>query len=289
MAQDFVYESMGTKWKISIGEDLSLEKFKELEEKVVKASQDFDRTYSRFIPQSLISRIATQTGTLEVPNDLVKMLRLYFELYPLTDKKLNPLIGHTISDLGYDATYTLVPKTEVRKTPDLLETIRIIDGTHLGIKEPVLIDLGALGKGYFVDRIAELLEKEGITQYLVDGSGDIRYRGEEKIRVGLEDPRDATKVVGMLDMSTSSMASSGTNRRQWGKYHHVIDPHTSVSTEGIMATWVTAPTCAIADALASAFFFVSPEEIADTYAYEYAIMNSEGRVKRSLGFKAEFY
>ena len=288
MESNFSYESMGTKWKVSIRESIEIEKLKGLEEKIKSESERFDQTFSRFIPTSLISQIAEQTGKIEVPADLTKMLQIYFDLYDLTEKKLNPLIGHTISDLGYDATYSLVPKEEVRKTPDLQETMRIIDETHIEMTKPALIDLGALGKGYFVDRIAGILDEAGIKEYLVDGSGDIRCKGS-LIKVGLEDPRDETKVIGTLEMMTGSMASSGTNRRRWGKYHHVIDPHSNVSTKGIVATWVTAPTCALADALASAFFFVSPEELADIYVCEYALMNEEGKIKRSAGFAADLF
>ena len=64
---------------------------------------------------------------------------------------------------------------------------------------------------------------------------------------------------------------------------------TQNSTEGIVATWVIAPTCALADALASAFFFVSPEELADIYVCEYALMNTEGKIKKSAGFAADLF
>ncbi len=157
----------------------------------------------------------------------------------------------------------------------------------------MLFDLGALGKGYFVDVIEQRLTSAGLKRFLVNGSGDISYKGTGAISVGLEHPGDPTKVIGVIEMTgaknSSCMCSSGINRRKWGKYNHVIDPHTSSSPDEIIATWVIAPTTAIADALASCLFFVAPENFASKYQFEYCIMNKENKIKKSPGFEATFY
>ncbi|MBI2024023.1 FAD:protein FMN transferase [Candidatus Giovannonibacteria bacterium] len=100
----FSYESMGTRWEIAIW-DPHLEA--RLSNKIIEKSKEFDNLYSRFIKDSLVWKIAENPGKHEVPADLVKMLRLYEELYLPSEKKLNPLIGFAISDLGYDAEYSL--------------------------------------------------------------------------------------------------------------------------------------------------------------------------------------
>lgn len=285
----FRYESMGTHWEISIWDSVDDEKLKELEENIFAMSDVFDKTFSRFIKTSLVWKIANEgKGTYEVPEDFTKMLDMYFKLYEATGGKLNPLIGFTISDMGYDADYSLVPQEIIRMTPDLLDTVKIVDATHISVMQSVLFDFGALGKGYFVDKIASFLKEQGIRKFMVDGSGDIYYQGDEPISVGLEHPDDKTKVIGTTEMQTGAMCASGTTRRAWDKYHHVIDPDSNDSTKGIAATWVIADSAALADSLASCLFFVVPEALAQC-KFEYCIMNNENAVIASDGFRAKLF
>lgn len=284
----FSYQSMGTTWKITLWDVVLDSDYKNIQKDIIDMSNIFDKTYSRFIKSSLIWQIANRVGIHEVPIDFTAILRIYMELYLLSDKKLNPLIGFTISDLGYDENYTLIPKDIIRKTPDLLETVKIIDDTHIETKEPVLFDFGAIGKGYFVDKIKSYLLLKNLKEFIVDGSGDIAYVGKGSMRVGLEHPKDPKKVIGVIEMKEGSMCSSGTNKRKWDKYNHVIDPTTISSVDYILATWVIEENTALADALASCLFFVSPENLSK-HKFSYCIMNNLGQIKRSEGFNAELF
>lgn len=247
----FDYQSMGTSWQITIWDQIEPNKAELLKQKIWQILNDFDQTYSRFIPTSLVSKLAKTQGVQTVPSDFIAMLKMYFDLYLPSNKKLNPLIGFTISDLGYDANYSLTPKETIRQTPDLFETVKIISDNQIETTKPVLFDFGALGKGYAVDKVSDFLKAESINHFLVNGSGDIYYFGKEEIKVGLEDPTDQTKVIGAIAMSQGAMCASGTNRRRWREHHHVIDPHTSLSTKGLVASWVIAQNTTLADGLAS--------------------------------------
>lgn len=287
--KDFSYQSMGTGWNIAIWDEVQNKTFEEIKNKVIEITKDFDETYSRFKETSLVSKIAKEKGVYTVPKDFMEMLKMYIKLYPISQKKLNPLIGNTISDLGYDIDYSLTPKEKIRKTPDLFETVKILNDNEIETLEPVLFDFGALGKGYAVDKISDFLKNKGIKKFLTNGSGDIYYLGDEKIHVGLEDPGDVKKVIGSIFMGTGAMCASGTNRRKWREFHHVIDPETSLSTKGVTATWVISDSTALSDAIASCLFFVSPEELYEKFKFEYCIMNEERKIKNSEGFNAEFF
>lgn len=285
----FAYDSMGSRWQVSVWDKLPPGKLEALEKEVMAASAAFDETYSRFKRTSLIWELADRTGTFEVPADLVAMLRMYLALYDASGRKLNPLIGHAISDLGYDDTYSLTPRETVRSTPDLAEAVAIVDETHIELRRPGLLDLGALGKGFFVDRIARMLDAHGTERYLVDGSGDVRYRGEEPITVGLEDPGDSTRVIGTATVSSGAVCASGTNRRQWRDLHHIIDPHESLPTRGIRATWAVARTAALADGLASCLFFARPETLRTQFPMEYCVLYDDGAAVTSPGFPGTLF
>jgi thiamine biosynthesis lipoprotein len=273
LPQHFSYESMGTHWAISIWDTLDPAVFAELQESIIQQSQAFSQLYSRFNKSSLIWELTEKRGMVEVPKELIQMLRLYETLHDLSDGKCNPLVGFALSDLGYDADYSLQPKEHIRSVPNFHDALRLVDDTHLELSQSVLIDLGALGKGFFVDIIRAFLEEKGIQRFLVDGSGDMYYQGNgEVIRVGLEHPGDATKVIGVLEMQNGAMCGSASN-----------------STEGIIATWVRATSAAVADGLATCVFLVEPERFENDFAFDYCLLNTEYKIKRSAGFTAELF
>ncbi len=288
--QSFGYQSMGTTWKVSIWDDLESSVLADLERSILARSKAFDQTYSRFIKSSLICSLSEKRGIVAVPKDLVTMLRLYEKFFDYTDGKVTPLVGFALSDLGYDSEYSLKPKSVIRPVPNFHQALRIVDDTHIELLDSVLIDLGALGKGYFVDVLSSFLKSRGIRRFLVDGSGDIYYHGGGvAIRAGLEDPGDATKAIGVVEMKEGSMCASGINRRKWDKYHHVLDPTSLTSPSDILAVWVLAEKAALADGLATCLFFAEPERLQKNFTFEYCILNHERKVKRSKGFNAELF
>ena len=288
--QHFSYESMGTTWAVSIWDEIDQTTLDTLQSSIIQQSMLFDQTYSRFIKTSLVWALTEKRGVVEVPEDLVTMLLLYERLNALSGGTCNPLIGFTISDLGYDADYSLKPKDIIRPVPDFQSSLHIIDDTHIELFASALIDLGALGKGFFVDTISRFLRENGIRRFLVNGSGDIFYQGNGQVlRAGLEHPGDTSKVIGVIEMTHGALCASGSNRRKWDKYHHTIDPFSLTSPQDIIATWVMAETAAIADGLATCLFLVEPERFAESYEFEYCILNKDYKVKRSTGFTAELF
>lgn len=288
--QKYAFEALGTHFSISVWDTITPEHFETLMNACESKVRTFDALYSRFIPTSLVCDLSTKTGQQVVPHDLVEMLQLYAQLNTLTHGKINPCIGNTISDVGYDAGYSFQKKTRVRPTPAFGAAIEIDDDTHITFNDHVLLDLGALGKGYVIDLVFAYLLDEGLTHYLVDGSGDIRYTSiGHPITCGLENPNDATQVIGTFQMTEGALCASATNRRRWGDtMHHYIDPTTGTSPDTIIATWVFAQNAAIADGIASALFFTAPEELVTSFDFEYAIINKHMQLKNSAGF-AEFF
>ncbi len=243
----------------------------------------FDNTYSRFKKDSLIAKLE-RPGTYGVPHDLVQMLRQYNYFYNKTSGKMTPTIGSTLVDLGYDNEYSLVPQQVVRAPVPFPDAIEIIDHDSVRIHKPVVLDLGALGKGYVVDRVYALFLSRGVKRFMVDGSGDTRIHSpNEPLACGLEDPRDNTRVLGVLNIADGSLCASALNRRTWRGHTHYVDPATLNTPQGIVATFVHAKECVLADALSTALFFVEPEEFSDL-EFEYAIISSEYKVRCSKMF-----
>lgn len=285
----FSYKSMGTSWEVTIWDKIPEKTRDKIKTRVIASTNEFDSVFSRFKKNSLVSEISKQKGRIKVPKDFTRMLEVYKNLYKLSDKTLTPLIGVVLSEMGYDANYSLRPKNKFSVVPDFDQTVKIPDDETVETTRKVLFDFGALGKGYFVDKIGRILKDEGLKSFLVNGSGDIYYQGGVPIKVGLEHPSDPTKVIGALSLKKGSVCASGTNRRKWETYNHIINPKTLSPATDIIATWVMSDTAAIADALATALFLCPPENFLRDYKFEYLILNKDYKVKRSKGFDAELF
>ncbi len=280
---------MGTTWSVTVWDALDDAQWTELAEGIQQILEKFNATYSRFAETSLIRRLSTQTGVAEVPEDMVKMLRMYQTLGNLSGGAFSPLLGNTLTDLGYDETYNLTPKEQIRAVPKLDDALTIVDDTHIELHGKFLMDFGGLGKGYCVDLLREYLNKKSIQKYLVNGSGDIYYQGADPLRCGLEHPGDTTKVIGVVQLQNGALCASAGNRRTWAGYNHTIDPRTLTSPEEIIATWVRADSTALADGLCTCLFFTEPERYLKDFSFEYLLLNKDYKTKSSTGFTAELF
>ncbi|MET0863528.1 MAG: FAD:protein FMN transferase [Nakamurella sp.] len=248
------FEAIGTHWQIDTARQLSTAEWTEIDQRI----EDFDRTYSRFRPDSLVAKMAAGAGVFEFPEDVIPLLSFYRRLYDITGGAVSPLVGGTLEDLGYDAGYRLAPVNLVRTTP-AWDDVLTWQGATLSTTAPVVLDVGAAGKGYLIDIVAGLLDGFGVDSFVIDASGDLLHRGPDALRVGLEHPADPSKVIGVVPVANSALAASAANRRTWGSadrvLHHIVDPRTSEPTRQITASWVSADSAMVADGLATAMFF----------------------------------
>lgn len=285
----FRFDAIGAPWAIDTVEPLT----GELEAALLARIDDFDRTYSRFRDDSLVAEIAERPGTFTFPPDAVPLFALYRGLYEATDAAVSPLVGRTIESLGYDRTYSLRPAAIAAPVPSWDDSFAF-DGRQLTTVRPVVVDVGAAGKGYLVDLIGALLLAAGIEWFTIDASGDILHRSTalegRPLRIGLEHPLDPTKAIGIATLASGSLCASASNRRAWGDgLHHIIDAVTGLPTRSVIATWVIAPTALIADGLATALFFTEPDRLERISPFTYVRMFSTGRVDHSPDFDGELF
>jgi thiamine biosynthesis lipoprotein len=314
MAQ-FNFQAIGTTWRIDIFDDLSAADQATKEAEVLARIKErigvFDKAYSRFRDDSLVMEMSKKSGTYELPGDADPMMSLYHDLYKKTDGLVTPLIGNLISDAGYDAKYSLQTKNELKAPPAWDEAIEFeasknVQPPILVIKKPVLLDFGAAGKGYLIDLVGEVLETNGINHFGINAGGDILYKNKTSankradknkktdknggsIQIGLEDPEDLKKIIGVCNLKDGSICGSAGNRRKWGKFTHIINPKTLESPSDIVAVWVTAKNALLADALATCLFFVPARKLSDDYDFEYLLIKKDRSFEKSTDFSAELF
>ncbi len=287
-------EATGTVWSLVTDHPLPAA----VRRDVTALVQEFETVWSRFRPDSLVSRAAgAATGaSYPLPDGSGAMLELYDRLHRLTGGRLDPLVGADLVRLGYDAGYTFVVRERTEDDPG--PSVRRArwgdtvthDGDVLTLRVPVLVDVGAVGKGFLVDRVSDLLVRAGYGSHTVDGSGDLRVRGDRVVRVGLEDPGAPGRAVGTVEVRDGALCASATGRRSWGDgLHHVLDALTGRPTEGTSASWALAPTCAEADGLATALFLVPPDVLAAELAFDFALLRGDRTALVSRTFPGELF
>jgi thiamine biosynthesis lipoprotein len=153
--------------------------------------------------------------------------------------------------------------------------VEVDEARHRARKQPgVRVDLSSLGKGRGVDRVAEYLDSQGVTNYLIDLSGKLRARGRNASgsawRVAIEQPAAdvtnlrATSGTAVVVLRDSSVATAGDYRRYFEsdgrRYSHIIDPRTGEPvTHRTASATALAAGCMEADAWATVFMVMSPE------------------------------
>jgi thiamine biosynthesis lipoprotein len=287
MAQ-FNFEGIGTKWQIDIYQKLTEDEENLLFASVKNRIEIFDKNYSRFRADSLVTKMSEETGIFSLPADAEKIMTLYYDLYKITNGFFTPLVGDILSDAGYDAKYSLKQKKEL-KNPPTWEEVMKYKHPNLQIKKPAMLDFGAGGKGYLVDLVSKVLEENNIFAYCIDAGGDILHKNKTSIRVGLENPENTEQVVGVYTLQNKSICGSAGNRRAWNNFTHIINPKTLVSPTEIVAVWVIAETGLLADALATCLFFVPAATLTDKYDFEYVLIKKDKSIEKSANFKGEMF
>jgi len=278
------FEAIGTVWEIETTVPLP-----ESVRAAVSATVElFDREWSRFRPDSLVSDLARSGGVASAPADARDMLDEFVALSAATDGAVNPLVGASLEALGYDASYGLVDRGARPAPTEWIERLSWADG-RLQLAEPAVIDVGALGKGRLVDRVLDVVVAHTTGDVIVDASGDLAVRGRPQ-RIGLEHPFDPRRAIGVIEVTDAALCASATNRRAWGDgLHHVLDARTGVPVRTVVATWAVASTAMRADAIATALFFDGGPEIAHRWGVEWVRMTTDGRIEWSPGSRAELF
>lgn len=144
-----------------------------------------------------------------------------------------------------------------------LQHVRIESDTISFTTEGLLLDFGAIGKGYAIDLAVEHLLQEDLENFLVHGGfsslaarGD--HAGHRGWPVGIRNPLFTQRRYATVLLQDRAMSTSGSNvqyfRHRGRRYGHILDPRTGWPTAELLSVTVLAPTAAEADALSTAFY-----------------------------------
>ncbi len=214
-------------------------------------------------------------GAVELDGTVLDLLEYSVSMYEKTGGALNIAFG---SVLKIWHAYRL----EGKKVPSLQElsaanehtdiSCLVIDregGTAELLDAQMSLDVGAVAKGYAVERVAELIKELGLTSYVLDMGGNLRAVGTKKNgegwSSGIKNPLGSPEYIARIELSDSALVTSGTYERFYTvdgvSYHHIIDPDTLFPGDRYISLSVHAPSSALADALSTALFNMELSEV----------------------------
>ena len=147
------------------------------------------------------------------------------------------------------------------------EQIRFSAGDISFARQGMGITLDGIAPGYIVDRVSALLAAKGITNHLINCSGDIRTSGTaakgKPWTVAIQDPAKQKAYPEVLAMTTGAISTSGSYEVFYDRekmFHHIVTPKTGHSPRLATSVTVKAHSVMDADALATGIMVMPPTE-----------------------------
>lgn len=245
--QHFSHQAMGTTFEI-MAIDPRCAYCRQAANEAFRLLDLLEQQLSRFIPNSDIGRINSAAPGQEVcvgqwtVRCLIESMRLWHATSGAFDITLSRMMGQFRIDEDHFCITRLT--------------------------EQVQLDLGAIGKGFALDRMAEVLSDWGIKTALLHAGSSTVLAMDGAWPLSVSCPFEKA-VLSMIELNHAAISCSSQVRSE-----HIIDPVSSRPTRNAIAAWVLAPTATAADALSTAMLVAGPVDAA--------------RFLQDLGVKAGF-
>jgi len=251
-----------------------------------------DRTMSTYRGDSEISRFNRLASgeSLVLSEETWSVLGLAWQVREETGGAFDPTVGPLVDAWGFgapgrDAEPTPVADDRLAELRRAIGAIELVaeDRRVLKLENGAALDLSAIAKGWATDQVSEALSDAGFANHLVEVGGEVRTAGQSPAgdpwRIAIERPPARVSDSGqgpaaeqtaqpnlqrVLPFTDGSLATSGDYRNYWERdgvrYSHTIDPRTARPVEHSLASAsVFHPSCAVADAYATALMVLGPE------------------------------
>jgi thiamine biosynthesis lipoprotein len=232
-----------------------------------------DELMSDYKSESEIGRANAEAADhpVQVGEWTFEVLTRSVEFSKLTDGAFDVTVGplvdlfRTAKKVGAAPTQEQIAQTRTKVGFEKLE----LDEQNKTVRftvEGMRLDLGAIAKGYAVDKAIDAAKRTGAAGAMVDLGGNIRCfgsapKGRDHWLIGIQDPNSAIEgtreggLVLTLKLTNESIATSG-DYQQFAliagkRYSHILDPHTGWSAEGLSSVTIITDNATDADALST--------------------------------------
>ncbi len=263
-----------------------------------------DALFSEWRAQTPISRLNAAAGKpVALPPEVARVLRIGVTIAKLTHGAFDPTFKTYAGVWALKATDFRPPSAEqlapLRRAAGYQQIHFQGDVARLGHRE-TRIGMGGIAKGHAVDRAVKLLKKQGLKTFCLRVGGELYCAGEKAPglpwTVGIQDPRDPSKLVGSLPLRDAAFTTSGDYERfamvGGVRYHHILDMATGRPARRSRSATVLSRSPTEADAFSTAFFVMGPAaalELVETMpGAEAAFVDAQGKLRLSSGLKTVF-
>lgn len=243
----------------------------EVEAKIDRAFDLFrkvEQACSRFSPDSELMNVSRVIGKpVQISPFLFEPLRFALEMAKLTDGEFDPAIGKVMEEQGFNRHYLTGSFIQNTSVDSVTYQDIVLDEQYrtLFLNKPLVIDLGAVAKGFAIDLAAnELKDFKG---FVVNAGGDLFAGGVdqkgEPWKIGIQHPEKKDEIIYVIEISNQAVCTSGSYERKNAKLprmHHIINPQTKESPNHWVSSTVIAPFAMMADAFSTATFLVGNEK-----------------------------
>ena len=269
--------TMGTTYTVKIPKQMEAHAVKSLKTRIDALLACINSTMSTYDRESELSKLNRHAADrlIELSDALYEVLDIARMVYLETSGAFDVTVGSLVNLWGFgpDQGAAGMPSPEEIDATQAFVGFELIElnaaPTLAKRHDRVYIDLSAIGKGYGVDRVADLLENDGFDNFMVEIGGEIRLRGVnadgEAWHIAVEQPLGRRTIAEtVLHLSDTALASSGDYRnfREVGgaRYGHTIDPRTGYPiSHNLVAVTVLHDKAVWADAYATALMVLGPQ------------------------------
>ena len=233
-----------------------------------------DETFSNYRPSSELSRINRLAAHHAVTTDpeVFALLETALDYSGRSNGAFDITVGPLMRAWGFfrgEGRYPHIHELEIAREQVGFEKVHLEAPTRtLRFAVPgVELDLGAIGKGYAVDRAVMILREAGIDAALVDAGSSTLYAmgappGKDGWTVRVPEPRDRSQTVSTVTLRNESLSTSGSYENcfelEGQKYCHVMDPRNGMPVQGVLQATLISSDSTSTDALSNAMFVMGP-------------------------------
>lgn len=274
-------ETMGTTYLIKIepdkGQEIQAQNLKsEIDELLYKVNMQM----STYIPESEISKFNRSGKNIEthVSPSFLKVLNLARQIHSESDGAFDPTVMPAVNLWGFGRKgrrNTRPPEEGIARVKKYIGMEKVIVGENTISKKEnnIELDFSAIAKGFGVDVVTDLIAEKGFQNFMVEIGGEVVTKGKKKDGslwlIGIEQPniiptveREYEAKIAIADVA---VATSGDYRNYFisedSLFSHTINPVTCRPiVNGVASVTVIAPTCALADAMATSIMVMGEQK-----------------------------
>lgn len=281
-------------YRILIGSNLNEIKKARVQTIIDRTFAEVDNTFNKYNPDSELSKLNHLDAFVSTPIsvELSEILRDSTEIVAMSEGRFDPTVEPAVK-LWRDHLQVgcKPPEADIEMVSAAVgwHHVHYSDGQFWKENSKTQLDLGGIAKGLCVDMLTDRLQAAGFPNVFVEWGGEIRAAGKHPegrpwtVFISRLEDIDPEHAIDFVALENQAIATSGDYLQRWTvggiTYSHIVDPETcraiEVRPSAIASATVLAPTCTVADALATAAMLFPDAESARKWAEEVKVRNPD--------------